>query len=360
MRFYALRSGSALLAAQEGGAREGGDAQQRQPQREAGGIAGRGAGLAGFTGTGLIAGIGRAAGGIAVDGRAADVALAVVIGVRVAERRDLARQHVAAGAGAALDAGHRARRGLGDRPLAVIMRVLGADHIGAVADADARERAVGRVEGVVIGRKTRHGDLAADGEVLHILGGGDVAVDEDAGDIAVLVADHDGLNKAVFKLEALDEAAEGDETAEDGAVVHLRGGDLRRDDGLALADLRDGGDLQLQLTLIEVGRAAHADAVADLEVPGDGEAVDAAGAVLNIDAVEEGGILVIAGGVRGDDALDRVLVAGLGLLLHLGDRGDLHGVELLDEVLADAVVGVVLFRVGIFTPYYGVGIRCMA
>ena len=28
--------------------------------------------------------------------------------------------------------------------------VLGADHIGAVADADARERAVGRVEGVVI------------------------------------------------------------------------------------------------------------------------------------------------------------------------------------------------------------------
>ena len=87
--------------------------------------------------------------------------------------------------------------------------VLGADHIGAVADADARERAVGRVEGVVIGRKTRHGDLTADGEVLHILGGGDVAVDEDAGDIAVLVADHDGLNKAVFKLEALDEAAEG-------------------------------------------------------------------------------------------------------------------------------------------------------
>ena len=238
--------------------------------------------------------------------------------------------------------------------------VLGADHIGAVADADARERAVGRVEGVVIGRKTRHGDLAADGEVLHILGGGDVAVDEDAGDIAVLVADHDGLNKAVFKLEALDEAAEGDETAENGAVVHLRGGDLRRDDGLALADLRDGGDLQLQLTLIEVGRAAHADAVADLEVPGDGEAVDAAGAVLNIDAVEEGGILVIAGGVRGDDALDRVLVAGLGLLLHLGDRGDLHGIELLDEVLADAVVGVVLFSVGIFTPYYGVGIRCMA
>ena len=130
MRFYALRSASALLAAQEGGAREGGDAQQRQPQREAGGIAGRGAGLAGFTGTGLIAGIGRAAGGIAVDGRAADVALAVVIGVRVAERRDLARQHVAAGAGAALDAGRRARRGLGDRPLAVIMRVLGADHMG--------------------------------------------------------------------------------------------------------------------------------------------------------------------------------------------------------------------------------------
>ena len=135
--------------------------------------------------------------------------------------RDLARQHVAAGAGAALDAGHRARRGIGDRPLAVIMRVLGADHIGAVADADARERAVGRVEGVVIGRKTRHGDLAADGEVLHILGGGDVAVDEDAGDIAVLVADHDGLNKAVFKLEALDEAAEGDETAEDLSLIHI-------------------------------------------------------------------------------------------------------------------------------------------
>ena len=130
--------------------------------------------------------------------------------------------------------------------------------------------------------------------------------------------------------------------AQHGAVVDLGGGDLSGGHGLTLAQLDDVGDGQLVLTLIGAGGAGHTHPVADLEVTGHGEAVDAAGLVLHVDAVEEGRLLVIAGGVGGDHALDGVLVAVLGLGLHLGDGRDLHGVDEPQQILADLVVGVVL------------------
>ena len=135
---------------------------------------------------------------------------------------------------------------------------------------------------------------------------------------------------------------QGDELTQHGAVIHLGGGDHLGLHGGALADLLDLGHGQLPLALIGAGGAGHADAVADLEVAGHGEAVDAAGLILHVDAVEERGALVIAGGVGGDDALDGVLHALVRLLVHLGNGGDLHGVERLHQILADAIVGVVL------------------
>ena len=72
----------------------------------------------------------------------------------------------------------------------------GADHVIAVADADAGGHlgAVGQDEGVVVGGQAGGGDLAADLQVLHVIGGGDVAVDEHPGDLTLAVADQDGLH----------------------------------------------------------------------------------------------------------------------------------------------------------------------
>ncbi len=225
--------------------------------------------------------------------------------------------------------------------------VLGSDnHVGAVTDADAGEGALGSVEGVVVGSDTGDGDLVADDQVGHFLAGGDVAVDEHTGDIAVSVLDHDGLHQAVGQLIAFHGALDGDQLTNDRQIVDLLGGDFL---GLhaALADDLDGGHLQLHLTLIELSGAGDTDLIADLEVAGHGEAADAAGGVLNVDAVEESGILVIAGGVGGDHAFDGVLVTDLGLGLDLCDGRDDSGVDHCQQVLADLVVGVVLLAAAV-------------
>ena len=186
----------------------------------------------------------------------------------------------------------------------------------------------------------------ADDQVGHFLGGGDVAVDEHTGDIAVSVLDHDGLHQAVGQLIAFHGALDGDQLTNDRQIVDLLGGDFL---GLhaALADDLDGGYLQLHLTLIELSGAGDTDQIANLEVAGHGEAADAAGGVLNVDAVEESGILVIAGGVGGDHAFDGVLVTDLGLGLDLCDGRDDSGVDHCQQVLADLVVGVVLLAAAV-------------
>ena len=121
----------------------------------------------------------------------------------------------------------------------------------------------------------------------------------------------------------------------------MGGGDGLRRHGRTLVQLGDAGDGQLALALVGAGGAADADPVADLEVACHGEAVDAAGFILDIDAIEEGGILIVAGGVGGDDALDGVLEAFLRLLMDIGDGAELHGVEIADQILADTIVGIV-------------------
>ena len=87
-------------------------------------------------------------------------------------------------------------------------------------------------------------------------------------------------------------------------------------------------------------RGGHADNVTQLEITRDREAADAARCVLHIDAVKERSGLVIAGGIRGDNAFDGILVAGLRLLAHLGDRGDLHRIDCLEDVLQQRIVAV--------------------
>ena len=226
------------------------------------------------------------------------------------------------------------------------MGVSGADDVCPVAGADTGRHgsAVFQDEGVVIGGKTGSLDLAAHGGVCNILGGGDIAVDEHPGHIALGVADQDGLDQAVGHLNAGDIALEGDELAQDGAVIHLGGGDHLGLYGGIRAQLPDLGHGQLALALVGAGGAADAELIADLIVAGHGEAVDAAGLVLDIDAVKEGGILIIAGGVGGDDALHGVLDALIGVRMDFGDGADLGGIEIVDQVLADPVVGVVLLQ----------------
>ena len=222
--------------------------------------------------------------------------------------------------------------------------LVAAHYIGTVTDTDAGcdRSAVGQGEGVVVGGKTGDGDLTADLGVHDILCGGDVAVDEHTALIAVCVLDHDGLNKAVCHFNTGDNALDGHERAEHAAVVYLLGGHNGGLDGSFLADLLDTADCQLALALVGARRAADADLVADLEVAGNGEAVDACGAVLDIDAVEECGVLIVSGGVGGHDALDGVLDILVLFRLNIGDGRDGHGIYHAQQVLADAVVGVVL------------------
>ena len=223
------------------------------------------------------------------------------------------------------------------------MGVVGADDICPVPGADAGRHggAVLENEGVVIGGKAGGLNFAAHLQVLHLAVGADIAVDKHTGYLALGIPDQDGLNLAVGHLDAGDIAIEGDQLPQNGAVVNLGGGDGLRRHGRTLVQLGDAGDGQLALALVGAGGAADADPVADLEVACHGEAVDAAGFILDIDAIEEGGILIVPGGVGGDDALDGVLEAFLRLLMDIGDGAELHGVEIADQILADTIVGIV-------------------
>ena len=223
------------------------------------------------------------------------------------------------------------------------MGVVGADDVRPVPGADAGRHggAVLENEGVVIGGKAGGLNFAAHLQVLHLAVGADIAVDKHTGYLALGIPDQDGLNLAVGHLDAGDIAIEGDQLPQNGAVINLGGGDGLRRHGRTLVQLGDAGDGQLALALVGAGGAADADPVADLEVACHGEAVDAAGFILDIDAIEEGGILIVPGGVGGDDALDGVLEAFLRLLMDIGDGAEPHGVEIADQILADTIVGIV-------------------
>ena len=229
------------------------------------------------------------------------------------------------------------------------MGVIGADDVRPVPGADAGRHggAVGENEGVVIGGKAGGRNFTAHLQVLHLAVGADIAVDKHTGYLALGIPDQDGLNLAVGHLDAGDIAIEGDQLPQNGAVVNLGGGDGLRRHGRTLVQLGDAGDGQLALALVGAGGAADADPVADLEVACHGEAVDAAGFILDIDAIEEGGILIVSGGVGGDDALDGVLEAFLLLGMDLRDGGDLHGVDDLQQVLHDGIVGVQQVSTGV-------------
>ncbi|SCJ72325.1 Uncharacterised protein [uncultured Flavonifractor sp.] len=222
-----------------------------------------------------------------------------------------------------------------------------ADDVGTVTDTDA---GCGAVKGVVVGGQAGDGDLVAHSQVFDDLVLGDVAVDEHTGVVAGAVTDHDGLDQALGLFEADHHALDLDQAAQVLGLSRLLGGDRLGLQGLVLAqlaDLLDGGHSDLALALVRGGGAGDADLVADLVVAGHGEGVDTGGAVLDVDTVEEGGILVIAGGVGGDHALDDVLDALQLLGLHVGDIGDGQGVEVGYQVLADVVVGVVLLGAGV-------------
>ena len=223
---------------------------------------------------------------------------------------------------------------------------LAANHIVAVADTDTRidRRAVGQDEGVVVGGQADRLDLIADDCVLDFLVLGDVAVDEDTGLVACGILDHDGLDLALGLFDSGDGALDTNKHAEHGAVIDLRSRDIQRSRSLGVRDLFDLGHRDLALALIRGGRAGDADLIADLEAACNREGVDTGGVVLHIDAVEERGILVIAGGVGGHDALDGVLDALVLLRLYVGDLVDLRLVEHGQKVLADLVVGVILLR----------------
>ena len=248
--------------------------------------------------------------------------------------------HTDAGFQAVLSAG--GRRGDGPCVIMDVFHHFAADHVRTVADTDAGEGALRCVEGVVIGGQTGDRDLCIYGQILDLFGCGDVAVDKHAGYIACCVSDHDGLDQAVGLFVAYHYALEGDEFAFRAAVRDLGRSDLGGRDGIVLAQQLNAADLQLRLALEEVGSAGDAHLVAHLEVARYGEAADAAGGVLHIDAVEEGCVLVIAGGVGGDDAFNGVLEAGLFLCADGGNVGNGNGVDVIQQVLADLVVGVVL------------------
>ena len=258
--------------------------------------------------------------------------------------------HGALGVGHRVEAANRAAVGdIGDVPRLDRGLTCGADDVRTVADTDALRDGgtVFKREGVVVGGQARGDHVAADGCILNILVGRDIAVDEDTCFLAGIVSDHDGLDEAVGILDLRRSAFHGDEAAEIALVFKVCGRDLLRLDRRFLAALFNAGHLDLAFALIGGRPAGDADLVADLELARDRERVDACGLVLHIDAVEERGILVIAGGVGGHDALHGKLDALLCLCLHIRDLGDLGLVEHGDEILADLVVGVVLLRTAV-------------
>ena len=166
----------------------------------------------------------------------------------------------------------------------------------------------------------------------------DVVVDEQGSDLAGAVVHVDVVDDALGLVDIGDDAGDLDQVA-DVVVTHgLGAGDglgVDRDD--LVGDDLDGAvvvvaEVQLDLAAVVGHAAVDADLLADVVVAGDREAVDAAGLVLNVDAVEEGGVLVVVGGVGHDRALDGELLADRAVM-DLGDRGDLVGlVAVLDVV----------------------------
>ena len=220
----------------------------------------------------------------------------------------------------------------------------GADNVRAVTDADALcdGRAVRENKGIVVGGKACCLDVAADRCVFNVLGGGDVAVNKDTGFLAGIVLDHDGLDEAVGVLDLRCSAFHRHKAAEEALVFELCSGDGLRRGRLALTDPGDACHSDLALALIGGGGAGNADLVADLELACNREGIDAGGFILQVDAVKECSVLVIAGGVGGHDALDGELDALVRLFLNGLDRGDLGRIEHCQQIFADAVVGVVL------------------
>ena len=184
--------------------------------------------------------------------------------------------------------------------------------------------------------------MAADCCVFNVLGGGDVAVNKDAGFLAGIVPDQDGLDETVGVLDLRCSAFHRHKAAEEALVFELCSGDGLRRGHLALTELGDACHSDLALALIGGGGAGDANLVADLKVACNREGIDAGGFILQVDAVKERSVLVIAGGVGGHDALDGELDALVRLFLNGLDRGDLGRIEHCQQVFADAVVGVVL------------------
>ena len=157
----------------------------------------------------------------------------------------------------------------------------------------------------------------------------DIAVDVDAGFGAAAVIHIDPVNDAGHLVDAVDDARHLHQQANISVRHGVRTTDLLRCNrcGGTLNDINLSavvlGEVQLNLTVIIGDAAMDADLLADLEIAGHGEDVDAAGLVLNVDAVEESCILVIAGGVGGHNTLQGELLL-FSTLLGVGD-GD-HGI----------------------------------
>ena len=116
---FALGSGPALFLPGQSHTGQGGESHETEPEGQVHGVAGGGG-----------------------EGLAAEVTLAVLIGVRMARGREETGLGFAAGALTRLRTGGGASGGGGDGPGAEGMGVIRADHIRAVADADAGAMAV--------------------------------------------------------------------------------------------------------------------------------------------------------------------------------------------------------------------------
>ena len=132
----------------------------------------------------------------------------------------------------------------------------------------------------------------------------------------------------------------------------LRCDELRLERGDVVGDDLDAAVViaaEVQLDLAAV--VGHAAVDADLHALGivarDREDVDAACVVLHIDAVEERGVLVIAGGIGRDGALDREFFL-LRSLVNIRDlRDGLGGLQGVEDVAQDEAVGIILIALDV-------------
>ena len=234
--------------------------------------------------------------------------------------------------------------------LGLRMLAVNAADFRAVTDAQTGENRTRFAALVHIAGADAHaGDPHADlqiiqtGVILH-----DVAVDEQAS-YACLVRDIDLVDHALGLMDLFDDTLDLHQVA-DGSVGHCGGAVhfLR----LCLVELVGNhadvavvvrAEVQLDFTAVEGDAAVRLHMHTDCIISGDREEVDAVALlILHIDAVKEGGILIIAGGVGGDIALNGV--AAFRLLLGCGDRGELRSIragDLTQDILDDELVGVV-------------------